>query len=50
MRGKELKCEEKYAEALPFFVKWVIHDRNGEEALEGLKDCFIKAGRLEDGI
>ncbi len=48
MRGKQLLSEKRYAEALPFFVKWVIHEKNREEALEGLKDCFIRTEGLEE--
>lgn len=34
--------------AKPLFIKWLMHDCENEEVLNGLKHCFISSGRIEE--
>ena len=34
--------------ATPLFIKCLMHDCENEEVLNGLKNCFISSGRIEE--
>ena len=49
-RGEELFKAKKYIEAMPFYLKRLIHQSKNEKIINRLKDCFLQENQLEKAM